>query len=51
MPHGEVGLCTHEFTNLILFRNPLDRLSSHISWIQKLYTELYPEDDISEVFG
>lgn len=36
LPPGEKSLCK-EFVNLLMFRQPLDRLRSQISWIQKLY--------------
>ena len=33
-----------------MFRDPLARLTSQISWIQKLYKELYNNSDISQAF-
>eukprot|EP00798_Chlamydomonas_sp_ICE-L_P020523 gene20523-27315_t len=49
LPTGEQGLCQH-FTHLLLYRNPIDRLRSHISWIEKLYKEHYTKEDISDLF-
>lgn len=39
VPPGEKSLCK-EFVNLMMFRDPLSRLTSHISWIQKLYKQV-----------
>ena len=46
---GELGICK-QFVNLIMIRDPLARLTSQISWIQKLYKELYNNSDISQAF-
>ncbi len=40
----------NEFTNVILFRNPLDRLRSQIDWIQKLYIEHFPDVNMTTFF-
>lgn len=45
---GDVGpssaMC-EQFVNLIMFRNPHDRLRSQIGWVQKLYKEFYLDVD------
>lgn len=38
-----IAFLCEEFVNLMLFRNPYDRLRSQIAWIQKLYKEFYSE--------
>ncbi|KAL6760760.1 hypothetical protein V8C86DRAFT_2547987 [Haematococcus lacustris] len=51
LPPGEQSLCK-EFVNLLMFREPLARLSSQISWIQKLYKTLSgKERDIRKAFS
>lgn len=49
VPDGELGIC-NEFVNLIIFREPIQRLSSQISWIQKLYKALHNTTDIGQAF-
>eukprot|EP00798_Chlamydomonas_sp_ICE-L_P002687 gene2688-12920_t len=49
IPSGEPSLC-RQFSHMLMFRDPIKRLRSHMSWIQKLYKELYVETNTSEVF-
>ena len=49
VPQGELGVCK-QFVNLMIFRDPLSRLTSQIGWIQKLYKELFNASDISKAF-
>ncbi|KAG1671065.1 hypothetical protein FOA52_000736 [Chlamydomonas sp. UWO 241] len=47
-PRGE-PVCK-QFVNVIMFRDPIARLRSQISWIQKLYKGVYNGSDVSAVF-
>ncbi|GAX84436.1 hypothetical protein CEUSTIGMA_g11856.t1 [Chlamydomonas eustigma] len=49
LPAGEPTLCK-QFVNVIMFREPLTRLASQISWIQKLYMQLHNTTDLSRAF-
>ncbi len=39
-----------QFVGLMILRDPLARLDSQISWIQKLYRELYNGSDTTNAF-
>ncbi|PNH12021.1 hypothetical protein TSOC_001063 [Tetrabaena socialis] len=48
---GSTSEMCEDFVNLIMFRNPNDRLKSQIGWVQKLYKEYYTEVDTRAAFA
>ncbi len=39
-----------QFVGLMIFRDPLARLESHIRWVLKFYRDFYNGTDISKAF-
>ncbi|KAG2498744.1 hypothetical protein HYH03_003483 [Edaphochlamys debaryana] len=47
---GVASTMCDDFVNLIMIRNPHDRLKSQIGWIQKLYKEFFMDVDTQRTF-